>query len=135
MLNCQALNKPKKGTSLCDVTMTLNDMKKLETSFFLNKIHFATRKCMFDTFTQKFPRDYTAAYTKNQHPPNENSTPKQSKSNVHTTKYNVQTTKIQRPNNQIPTSTQPKPNVQTIQIHHPPNILRSFSDKVYIFPS
>ena len=63
MLNFQALNKSKMGTSLCDVTMTLNGNKKLETSFFLNKIHFSTRKCMFDTFTQKFPRDYTAAYS------------------------------------------------------------------------
>ena len=51
------------GTSLCDVTMTLKRQEKLETSFFLNRIHFLTRKCMFDTYTQKFPQDYTAAYT------------------------------------------------------------------------
>ena len=51
------------GTSLCDVTMTLKRKEKMETSLFLNRIHFSTRKCMFDTFTQKFPRDYTAAYT------------------------------------------------------------------------
>ena len=63
VLNFQAINKPKIGTSLCDVTMTLKRQEKIETSFFLNKIHFSTRKCMFDTFTQKFPRDYTAAYT------------------------------------------------------------------------
>ena len=33
------------------------------TSFFLNRIHFSTRKCMFDTFTKKCTRNYTAAYT------------------------------------------------------------------------
>ena len=63
MLNFQALNKPKMGTSLYDVTMTLKWKEKMETSFFLNRTHISTRKCMFDTFTQKFPRDYTAAYT------------------------------------------------------------------------
>ena len=64
VLNVQTLNKPKMGTSLCDVTMTLKRQEKIgNIFFFLNKIHFATRKCMFDTFTQKFPRDYTAAYT------------------------------------------------------------------------
>ena len=62
MLNFQALNKPKMGTSLCDVTMTLKRQEKMET-YFLNSIPFSTRNCMFDTFTQKFPRDYTAAYT------------------------------------------------------------------------
>ena len=51
------------GTPLCDVTMTSKRQEKMETSFFLNRIHFSTRKSMFDTFTQKFPRDYTAAYT------------------------------------------------------------------------
>ena len=63
VLNFQTLNKSKIGTSLCDVTMTSNSKKKMETSFLLNRIHFSTRKCMFDTFTQKCTRDYTAAYT------------------------------------------------------------------------
>ena len=49
--------------SLCDFTVTLKRQEKLETSFFLNRIHFSARKYMFDTFTQKFPRDYTVAYT------------------------------------------------------------------------
>ena len=38
-------------------------MKKLETSFFLNRIYFSTRKCMFPTFSKNLPRDYTAALT------------------------------------------------------------------------
>ena len=63
MLNFQALNKPKMGTSLCDVTMTLKRQEKIGNIFFLKQDTFSTRKCMFDTFTQKFPRDYTAAYT------------------------------------------------------------------------
>ena len=70
MLNFQALNKPKMGTSLCDVTMTLKRQEKngnifflKQDTFFYKKMYFCTRKCMFDTFTPKFPRDYTAAYT------------------------------------------------------------------------
>ena len=63
VLDFQAFNKPKMGMPLCDVTVTSKQQEKLETSFFLNRIHFSTRKYMFDTFTQKFPRDYTAAYT------------------------------------------------------------------------
>ena len=38
-------------------------MKKLETSFFLNRIYFSTRKCMFPTFSKNLPQDYTAALT------------------------------------------------------------------------
>ena len=41
-------------------------MKKLETSFFLNRIYFSTRKCMFPTFSKNLPRDYTAALTKSE---------------------------------------------------------------------
>ena len=44
------------GMTLCDVTVTLKQQEKMETSFFLNRIHFYTRKYMFDIFTQKFPR-------------------------------------------------------------------------------
>ena len=54
----------KMGTSLCDVTMTIKQQEKMQTFFFLNRIHFSTRKCMFDTFTQKCTWDYTAPYTK-----------------------------------------------------------------------
>ena len=39
-------------------------MKKLETSFFLNRIYFSTRKCMFPTFSKNLPLDYAAALTK-----------------------------------------------------------------------
>ena len=53
------------GTSLCDVTMTLNWQEKIgNIFFFLKRIHFSKRKYMFDTFTHKFPRDYTAACTR-----------------------------------------------------------------------
>ena len=38
-------------------------MKKLETSFFLNRIYISTRKCMFPTFSKHLPWDYTAALT------------------------------------------------------------------------
>ena len=38
-------------------------MKKLETSFFLNRIYFSTRKCMLPTFSKNLPQDYTAALT------------------------------------------------------------------------
>ena len=51
------------GTSLCDVTMTLKRQEKLGNIFFLKQDLFFYKKYMFDTFTQKFPRDYTAAYT------------------------------------------------------------------------
>ena len=53
VLNCQALNKANMGTSLCGVTMTLKQQGKMETSFFLNRIHFSTNNCMFDTLTKK----------------------------------------------------------------------------------
>ena len=43
--------------------MTLKRQEKIGNIFFLKQDTFSTRKCMFDTFTQKFPRDYTAAYT------------------------------------------------------------------------
>ena len=60
----QALNKPSGYITLRRHHDVKTARKKLETLFFRNRIHFSTRKCMFDTFTQKFPRDYTAAYTK-----------------------------------------------------------------------
>ena len=49
VLDFLAQNKPKMGTSLFGVTMTLKQQEKMETSFFLNGIHFSARKCMFDT--------------------------------------------------------------------------------------
>ena len=63
ILNFQALNKPKMGTPLCDVTMTLKREEKIGKIFFLKQDAFVYKKCMFDTFTQKCPRDYTVAYT------------------------------------------------------------------------
>ena len=62
-LHFQALNKLKMGTSFCDVTVTLNRQRKIVNIFFLNRIHFSTRKCLFDTFTKKCTLNYTAAYT------------------------------------------------------------------------
>ena len=64
-LHFQALYKLKIGTSLCDVTVTLKRQRKIVKTFFffLNRIHFSTRTCMFDTFTKKCTRNYTAANT------------------------------------------------------------------------
>ena len=49
------------STSLCDVTMTLKQQEK--TSFSQTEYVLSTRKCMFDTFSEKCTRDYTAPYT------------------------------------------------------------------------
>ena len=57
------LNKSKIGTSLCDVTMTLKQQEKNGNIFFLKQDTFFYKKLLFDTFTQKCTRDYTAAYT------------------------------------------------------------------------
>ena len=51
------------GTSLCDITMTLKRQEKIGNIFFLKQDTFSSRKYMFDTFTQKITRDYTAAYS------------------------------------------------------------------------
>ena len=51
-------------TSLCDVTVTLKRQRKIVNIFFLKQDTFFYKKCMFDTFTKKYPRNYTAAYTK-----------------------------------------------------------------------
>ena len=54
------------GTILCDVIMTLKrHEKKMETSFFLNRIYFSTGKCMFPAFSKNLPWDFTAACTNN----------------------------------------------------------------------
>ena len=63
-LHFQALNKLKMDTSLCGATVTLNAKRNCKHLFFLNRIHFSKRICMFDTFTKKCTRNYTAAYTK-----------------------------------------------------------------------
>ena len=49
------LNKQKMGTSICDVAVTLKQQEKMETSFFLNRIHFPTKN-MFETLNQKCTR-------------------------------------------------------------------------------
>ena len=52
------------GTSLCDVTVTLKHQWKIVNISFLNSDTFCYKKiCMFDTFTKKSTRNYTAAYT------------------------------------------------------------------------
>ena len=40
------------GTSLCDATETLKQQETNGNTFFLNRLHRSTRKCMFDNFTQ-----------------------------------------------------------------------------------
>ena len=44
VLNFQALNKPKIGTSLCDVTMTLQWQEKIGNIFFLKQDTFFYKK-------------------------------------------------------------------------------------------
>ena len=51
------------STSICDVAVALKQQEKMETSFSLIKIYFSLRICMFESFTQKYTRDYTAVYT------------------------------------------------------------------------
>ena len=62
-LHFQALNKLKVGTPLCDVTVTLKRQRKIVNIFFLKQNTFFYKKLMFDTFTKKCTRNYTAAYT------------------------------------------------------------------------
>ena len=64
MLNFQDLNKPKMGTSLCDVTMTLKQQEKFEKHLFSLTGHiFLQENVCLTLLPKKFPRDYTAAYT------------------------------------------------------------------------
>ena len=44
VLNFQAINKPKMGTSLCDVTMTLKRQEKIGNIFFLKQDTFFYKK-------------------------------------------------------------------------------------------
>ena len=44
VLNFQALNRPKMGTPLCDVTMTLKRQEKIGHIFFLKKDTFFYKK-------------------------------------------------------------------------------------------
>ena len=52
-----------KVTSLCYVTVRLKCQEKIVNIFFLIRIYFPTRKCMFDTFTKISTRNYKAAHT------------------------------------------------------------------------
>ena len=55
VLNFQALNKPKRGTSLCDVTMTLKRQEKNWNIFFLKQDIFVFKKMYVWHFYPKIP--------------------------------------------------------------------------------
>ena len=59
-----SLKQAKISTSRFDVTVTLKRQRKIVNIFFLKQNRFFYKKIMFDTFTKKYTRNYTAAYTK-----------------------------------------------------------------------
>ena len=55
VLNFQALNKPKMGTSLCDVTMTSKRQEKIGNIFLLKQDTFSYKKMYVWHFYPKIP--------------------------------------------------------------------------------